>query len=282
VIQPGLGDDLWTVTAASRTLQLLSLGMFAGVFVLFVELERPGLGIAHGFYLAIILAGLAAGPVQGALAGVSATVLYALGVYLSSRVPTASLPTLSTGIRAITFISVGVVVGLYASRSRRLAAELERIAEEQRTLASRDRLTGLPNTRAFEVAVDERLQARGEFALLVGDLDGLKRVNEANGYDEGNDTLQRFAATVRATVAPTADVARIGDDEIAVLAEIVAADHPAELAMQLQTALELQGISATFGWASYPREADTALGLYRIADERLYARKVLLGGAFTS
>ena len=31
----------------------------------------------------------------------------------------------------------------------------------------------------------------------------------------------------------------------------------------------------TFGWSAFPREGENALTLYRAADERLYARRVL-------
>jgi len=263
--------------ASSLKLQLLALGVFAAVFALFGALERPGLGIAHGYYLAVILAGLATGPARGVLAGLLATTLYAIGVVLNPHVPTASLLTIATSIRTLTFISVGFVVGFYASRSRRLTVELSRVAEEQRVLASRDRLTGLPNTRAFEIAVNARLDATEPFTLLVGDLDGLKRLNEWSGYDEGNDMLRRFADTVTERLSPSADVARIGDDELAVLVQLPAHELPATAAAQLERRLEAEGVSATFGWASFPHEATTALGLYRIADERLYARKVLRG-----
>jgi diguanylate cyclase (GGDEF)-like protein len=263
--------------ASSLKLQLLALGAFAAVFTLFGWLERPGLGIAHGYYLAVILAALATGPARGALAGVLATTLYAVGVVLNPHVPTASLLTVATSIRTLTFISVGLVVGFYANRSRTLTLELERIAEEQRVLASRDRLTGLPNTRAFEIAVTARLDAAESFTLLVGDLDGLKRLNERSGYDEGNDTLRRFADTVTERLSPSADVARVGDDELAILVRLTAEELPATVAARLERRLDAEGVSATFGWATFPEEATTALGLYRIADERLYARKVLRG-----
>jgi diguanylate cyclase (GGDEF)-like protein len=263
--------------AAALKLQLLAVGVFAVVFALFGLLERPGLGIAHGYYLAVILAGLATGPARGALAGILATTLYAFGVMLNSHVQTASLLTIATSIRTLTFISVGIVVGFYASRTRSLTLELERIADEHRVLASRDRLTGLPNTRAFEIAVTSRLDAGEPFTLLVGDLDGLKRVNEHNGYDEGNDTLRRFAETVTERLAPTADVARIGDDELAILVRLGFDELPSTIAARLEQQLAGDGVSATFGWAAFPAEATTALGLYRIADERLYARKILRG-----
>jgi diguanylate cyclase (GGDEF)-like protein len=263
--------------ASALKLQLLAAGIFGSVFVLFGSLERPGLGIAHGYYLGVILAALAGGPLRGALAGVLATTLYAIGIVLNPHVPTASLLTIATSIRTLTFISVGLVVGYYASRSRKLTVELARIAEEQRVLASRDRLTGLPNTRAFEVAVTARLDAGEPFALFVGDLDGLKRLNEQSGYDEGNDMLRRFAETVIERLSASADVARIGDDELAILARPTLDELPGTMAARLERQLARDGVAATFGWATYPEEATTALGLYRIADERLYARKILHG-----
>lgn len=263
--------------ASALKLQLLAAGIFGGVFVLFDSLERPGLGIAHSYYLAVILAALAGGPVRGALAGILATVLYAVGIVLNSHVPTASLLTIATSIRALAFVSVGLVVGFYASRSRTLTRELQRIAEEQRVLASRDRLTGLPNTRAFEIAVTTRLEAAEPFALLVGDLDGLKRVNEQSGYDEGNDLLRKFAETVIERLSPSADVARVGDDELAILVRLTLDELPGTVAAHLERQLARDGVAATFGWATYPEEATTALGLYRVADERLYARKILHG-----
>jgi diguanylate cyclase (GGDEF)-like protein len=263
--------------AFSLKLQLLALGTFAGVFALFGLFERPGLGIAHGYYLAVILAGLATGPARGALAGVVATTLYAVGVALNPHVPAASLLTIATSIRTLTFISVGLVVGFYANRSRTLTHELERIADEQRVLAARDRLTGLPNTRAFEVAVTARLDSEEPFALLVADLDGLKRLNERSGYDEGNDALRRFADAVNERLGASADVARIGDDELAILVPLMPQELPAITAARLERQLAGEGVSATFGWSTYPQEATSALGLYRIADERLYARKILRG-----
>ena len=33
----------------------------------------------------------------------------------------------------------------------------------------------------------------------------------------------------------------------------------------------------TFGWAAYPQDGKDALGLFRAADERLYARKIIRG-----
>ena len=45
----------------------------------------------------------------------------------------------------------------------------------------------------------------------------------------------------------------------------------------LQERLGSSGFAVTFGWAYFPDDGDNALTLYRAANERLYARKILNG-----
>jgi hypothetical protein len=49
-------------------------------------------------------------------------------------------------------------------------------------------------------------------------------------------------------------------------------------AARLESVLEDQGVRITFRWALYPGEGENALSLYRAADERLYAGKLVRGG----
>ena len=50
-------------------------------------LERPGLGIGHFYYVAIVLLALAAGPRAGGAGGVLAAGLFALGMFLNKHTP---------------------------------------------------------------------------------------------------------------------------------------------------------------------------------------------------
>jgi predicted signal transduction protein with EAL and GGDEF domain len=145
---------------------------YAAVFALFLIFERPGLGIGHGFYLAVIFVSLARGPMVGLGAGVLATVLYAIGIWINPHVSPATIPTLATSIRAVTYVAVGVAVGWYASRNRTLNRRLLELTNQLQMLAERDVLTGLPNTRAFEPAITRRINDEESFALLLADVDG--------------------------------------------------------------------------------------------------------------
>jgi diguanylate cyclase (GGDEF)-like protein len=233
----------------------------------FAFYEQPGLGLGHFFYISIILAALATGPGIGAGAAVVATAMFAIGVIVNPRIPPGEVLTTSTGIRFVTFVTVGVVTGYFAKRNRTLLAEL-------RLLADRDALTGLPNTRVFERAIGERLGRDQPFALIVGGVDDFRPGSGAADID-ADDMLRRLASRLLHSLPPGDEVARIGDDSFAVLTYAGSAADAGKIAAHLQGLLAGDGFAITFGWAAYPQDGSNALSLYRAADERLYARRVI-------
>jgi diguanylate cyclase (GGDEF)-like protein len=253
-----------------RLLGALAWASYVPVFALFLLFERPGLGIGHFYYVSIALLALASGPALGAVGGVVATGLYMSGILLNPHIPPTDVLTLSTTIRGVMFIGMGALLGVFASRNRRLVAEL-------RILAERDFVTGLPNTRAFEQAIDLRLASEQPFSLLLGDMDSLKEINAELGHAEGNDALRRLSDLLERTLSAKDEVARVGGDEFAVISVAATVEEAAALAERLETVLAAEGCRITFGWAASPRDGTNALSLYRAADERLYARKLLRG-----
>ncbi len=118
----------------SYLLALISVVLFAAIFVLVLFVERPGLGTGHLFYLAILFAALAGGPLTGALGGVVASGLYSTAIWLNPHTPSASLLTTVTSIRLVMFVIVGAAFGWFATRNRAALTRLQ-------TLAERDHLT---------------------------------------------------------------------------------------------------------------------------------------------
>jgi diguanylate cyclase (GGDEF)-like protein len=245
-----------------RAFLLTSLAIYATVFVAFVDIERPGLGIGHFYYLAIALIALGYGPSWGALSGLVATSLYALGTALNHAVPTDELLTISAPVRLVNYVAIGALLGWFAKHYR--AAN-----EELAILAQRDFVTGLPNTRAFELAIDRRLCTEQPFALLVGDMDSPR------DDEDRDELLRRVSDTLTGALGSDVDVARVGGDEFAVLAPGRSVEEAGQLAARLERMLVENGSFVTFGWSVYPREGKNALTLYRAADERLYARRLL-------
>ncbi|MDX6399336.1 MAG: hypothetical protein QOJ43_2744 [Gaiellaceae bacterium] len=235
--------------------------IYAAVFVAFLLFEHPGFGLAHFYYLAIALVALGFGPRWGSLAGALATALYSLGVMLNNAVPTSELFAISAPVRLINYIAMGALLGWFAAHYRDANRELH-------ILAQRDFLTGLPNTRAFELAIDRRLETRQPFALLVGDMDS------PTGEDR-EQALRRVADSLAGVLDADVDLARVGGEEFAVLTPCRSVEEAGQLAARLERVLCERSSFVTFGWSAYPREGENALTLYRAADERLYARRVL-------
>jgi diguanylate cyclase (GGDEF)-like protein len=237
------------------------------VFLAIAFYEKPGLGLGHFFYVAIILAALATGPAVGAGAAAIATAMFAVGVVVNPHIPPSEVLTTSTGIRFVTYLTVGVVTGYVAKGNRTLLAELQ-------LLADRDALTGLPNTRVFERAISERLGRDQPFGLIVGGVDDLLSGNGSAG-PEPDEVLREVASRLLHSLPPGDEVARIGEDSFAVLTYSASAGDAGKFAAHLQGLLAADGFAVTFGWAAYPQDGSNALSLYRAADERLYARRVI-------
>jgi diguanylate cyclase (GGDEF)-like protein len=241
---------------------LAGLG-YAAVFAVFVLVEHPGLGIGHFFYLPVCLIALATDALGGVAAGLLAAGLYCLAVVVDPRVPSRDALTTSTGIRAVTFALVGAVVGVYAARNRGLVAQL-------REHASRDFVTGAANVRAFDDELRRRLAAGGPFSLVLVDIDGLHRVNEVHGHAAGDEALRTVAATLDAVVAEGDLVARVGGDEFAILTP-----QPQALAARANVLLAREHLAVTAATTSYPDDAETADDLFKKADDRLFAAKLV-------
>ena len=93
------------------------------------------------------------------------------------------------------------------------------VAPETKFAASdQDALTGLLDRRSFLAHARERLQSPGRHQLVVADLDRLRRLNEALGHERADLVLAALGSRLAAAFPPEALLARVGEDEFAVLA----------------------------------------------------------------
>lgn len=250
-----------------RLLIVIAIGSYALVFTAFVFFEVPGLGLGHFFYIPVALLALAGGTRLGLFGGVVATALYTLAIVATPRIPTRDVLTAATVIRLGTYCSCGALVGWFANEHRRHLGQL-------RELAERDFLTGIFNTRMFDEALARRCSAGRPFLLLLGDMDNLKQVNDTHGHTGGNGELRRLATALSEAIGPDDELARIGGDEFAILTAAGMAEAGL-LAARLRAELAAEDIHITFGWAAAPEDGLGPLDLFRKADDRLYAAKLI-------
>ncbi|MGC9457446.1 MAG: putative bifunctional diguanylate cyclase/phosphodiesterase [Halothiobacillaceae bacterium] len=154
-------------------------------------------------------------------------------------------------------------------------------------LAHYDSLTGLPNRRFFERALENHLhRARDneahKQAILFIDLDKFKEVNDRYGHQEGDLVLKEAAQRITASVRDTDIVSRIGGDEFVLMlprlqdeaaARTIAAKLTHALAMTYDVNGRQHRLSASVGIALYPDHGDSVEDLMRRADAAMYQAK---------
>lgn len=185
-------------------------------------------------------------------------------VRLVTEIPIAILLALV----AVGLVAVGFAVGFVRERRRFKRAERD---------ALRDPLTGLANRLAFEhaIAIDWARAARYErpLAVLMLDLDGLKRINDVRGHAAGDRALRAVAAALSARLRRGDLAARLSGDEFVVLATETHGDELGRLAADLRAALREVPMDASIGWAErMADDADFAQLLHR-ADMAMYEEK---------
>jgi diguanylate cyclase (GGDEF)-like protein len=241
--------------------------LYPVIFVVFMLAEKPGLGLGHFYYFPVAMVALASGAAWGVAAGLAATGLYTIGIVINPHFASSQVLTSGSIIRLVTLTTMGALVGWFATSHRDLSDRL-RIANE------RDHLTGLLNTRAFDAALTDRLELGRPFGLVLADLDNMRELNDAEGHAAGNDVLRHVGDILERT-SDEAQVARVGGDEFAVITSRPGSEAVRALCSRLTTALADEGISMSFGWAVCPHDGETSLLLFRAADERLYAQKLI-------
>jgi diguanylate cyclase (GGDEF)-like protein/PAS domain S-box-containing protein len=152
---------------------------------------------------------------------------------------------------------------------------------ELQGLASTDVLTHLGNHRrlrdSFSAEIQRSQRTSRPAALLVMDLDGLKRINDTLGHMEGNRALCRVADAIRAECRAIDVPVRHGGDEFAILSPETNAEGAHSLAQRVAARLAADGqqprLSFSFGVVVYPTDGNTLDQLITAADLPLYAMK---------
>ena len=105
--------------------------------------------------------------------------------------------------------------------TRHLRQHMARTEAELHRLALFDRVTGLANRHAFELALEQQVQrhlrAGGSSALLFIDVDDFKRVNDVFGHGMGDVVLQGLSARLSHALRNSDIIARIGGDEFGII-----------------------------------------------------------------
>lgn len=181
------------------------------------------------------------------------------------------------------YVSVSAVIGLALAA---LVSERKEIQEKLQHLAATDPVTGLANYRRFmEVLAEEikRSQRTGSpFAVLLLDLDGMKRINDHHGHLVGNRALERLSEVLQSCRRNIDTAARFGGDEFSMLLLETDGTAARQVARRVRERLgadqEAPPLAVGIGISAYPDDGETIESLLEAADRALYQMKRNGGG----
>jgi diguanylate cyclase (GGDEF)-like protein len=124
-----------------------------------------------------------------------------------------------------------------------------------------DTLTGLPSRAKFRDAIASMLAAGLPGGVLVMDLDGLRTVPHGDSTSLSDVLLQEFAGSLSSLAPVTSHLARLQNDEFAVL--VPGADASS---LQAEASLLLRGLSAPFALAGRRFELPVSIGAAMLPD----------------
>jgi len=136
------------------------------------------------------------------------------------------------------FMRTGVFIA-FALTQAQLRAKLDELSKR----ASRDLLTGLPNSNAFyQLVAKEMDRAPGVEPLALASIDvaGMQTVNSRYGYPAGDHVLCTLAQTIRQHVPRPDLVGRMGGTSFSVLLPNTTSEGASLILQQVQEALQSQ------------------------------------------
>jgi diguanylate cyclase (GGDEF)-like protein len=148
-------------------------------------------------------------------------------------------------------------------------------------LAASDSLTGLANHRRLLEVLESEIQRSGRtgrsFAVLLFDLDDLKKINDSYGHLTGSRAIKRLGAVLRNSSRTIDTPARYGGDEFALILpesnEQDAAQAAARICERLANDGQQPPVTVSAGLAVYPTNGTTIEKLLGAADRALYRMK---------
>jgi len=158
-------------------------------------------------------------------------------------------------------------------------------------LGQHDALTGLHN-RSYYEKERKRLDHPDylPLSLIIGDINGLKLINDAFGHGEGDKLLISIAKIIADCARPQDVLVRTGGDEFVMLLPQTSYREAGALVEKLKTACEegykldneLIITSISLGFATKTNEHESFEKVFKLAEESMYRKKLLEYKSFHS
>ena len=146
-------------------------------------------------------------------------------------------------------------------------------------LGFHDELTGLGNRRYLEAKLNQfNQEAYLPLAVIIGDANGLKLVNDAFGHFIGDKLLIKIAEAIKSACRSDDHIFRYGGDEFIVLLPNTSEIEAEKISKRIhQACSEIQigsiKFSMSLGWAVKKNPDDNLMEIITVAENFMYKRK---------
>lgn len=166
--------------------------------------------------------------------------------------------------------------------ARRITEEHDHLLQIE-YLSYHDQITGLYNRRYFDEEL-LNLEQENNYPITVtfADVNGLKLINDSFGHHEGDQLLKKFAKVLKETCGTRVLAARIGGDEFALIMTGADEEEMKELIRQIDGKCKKENVNAialsvSFGWATVYSSRDSMREALKLAEDRMYQKKLFEG-----
>ena len=198
--------------------------------------------------------------------------------------------SISRSLIIYTFLSVlalaSILLFQFAILSRDKLEEEKETSKNYLNMANTDSMTGLSNKHAYserEELINDRITA-GEtdpLAVVVGDINGLKYINDTLGHAAG-DQLIKDAAALLCKKFPDGAIYRVGGDEFVILLQGAAFDTMQEsiddFNHTVESNISKKSVVISIGYSTLKSEDKYLSDVFERADRMMYERKKELKG----
>lgn len=161
--------------------------------------------------------------------------------------------------------------------------ETKKSQDEIKYLSFHDHLTGLYNRRFYEEELARLDSPRNwPLTIVMGDVNGLKLINDSFGHVTGDQLLIKTAAALTNGCRADDIIARIGGDEFVMLFPKTDAFEAAQMIKRINKLLKketIEGleISVSFGYQTKTTATDDREEIFKKAEDAMYHNKLYEG-----
>jgi diguanylate cyclase (GGDEF)-like protein len=264
-----------SVILEQRAVRIGVLAIMLTIAALFNLVPSP-IGIDSGwmFVVPVAISAIAAGLKEGLLVALaSAAVMGGFAGVVDGHFD----HTLALSFFAARFALYGitaVVLGAFAEAHYSVQSNL-------RELASLDPLTKVFNVASFYKELGVLEGGPGEFAVMLVDIDDLKKINDTHGHQAGSEAIQSVANVLRRVVRGSDCLARYGGDEFVLIlgeanmagAQIVINRVRDMLDKEVLVGAPETTLSVSCGVSLFGEDGKSSEELLEAADRRMYRDK---------